>query len=112
MEGKQTVMESSERAIFSRVAGTAGHRLDVGVLKEPAGYRIKIESDGNEVGVLFRLAAVLYCHNWSVIEARINTPERTLISDEFLIRGGEPDQDLHPSRVADKAGHASSPSAR
>lgn len=94
MEGKQSVMESSERAIFSRVAGSSGHRLDVGVLKEPGGYRIKIESDGNEVGVLFRLAAVLYCHNWSVMEARINTPERTLISDEFLIRADDPAQEL------------------
>ncbi|MCB1304657.1 MAG: hypothetical protein KDK37_10275 [Leptospiraceae bacterium] len=87
-------MMDSERAIFSRVAGTSGHRLDVGVLKEPAGYRIKIESDGNEVGVLFRLAAVLYCHNWNVIEARISTPERALINDEFLIKENAPDQVL------------------
>ncbi|HBS05748.1 MAG TPA: hypothetical protein DEA96_12330 [Leptospiraceae bacterium] len=94
MEGSRSVMESSERAIFSRVAGRSGHRLDVGVLKEPAGYRLKIESDGNEVGVLFRLAAVLYCHNWSVMEAKISTPERTLISDEFLIRAGAAGQEL------------------
>jgi len=53
---------------------------------ERAGYRLKIESEKNEVGVLFRLCAVLYVHGFSILEGRIQSPKNIGIDDEFYLQ--------------------------
>lgn len=55
------------------------------------GHRVTIDSDVNEVGVLFRLAAVLYARGWNVMSARIDSPGASRIRDEFWILPAGPD---------------------
>lgn len=73
--------------IFSRFADSNINRLNVSVQKEPgANYRFKIESKANEVGVLFRLCAVLFKHGWQILEAKIASPDFSSIQNEFLLK--------------------------
>lgn len=86
--------------IYSRVADSNVHRLDVSVQKEPgASYRLKIESEANEVGVLFRLCAVLFRHGWQVIEAKIASPDLSSIQNEFLVRPEDESPDFIDSVI-------------
>lgn len=55
-----------------------------------AGYRLRIESERNEVGVLFRLCAVLFVHGFSVVEGRIQSPRDLGIEDEFYLQLTDP----------------------
>ncbi|MCE9597086.1 MAG: hypothetical protein K8S54_03885 [Spirochaetia bacterium] len=53
---------------------------------ERTGFRLKIESEKNEVGVLFRLCAVLFVHGFSIVEGRIQSPKNYAIEDEFFLQ--------------------------
>lgn len=94
---------STSRSIFSRARGARGargeadgaadeshQRLDIAIQEEAPGViRLKVDAAMNEVGILFRLCAVLYCYHWNIQNARINTPGPGAISDEFVIATGE-----------------------
>lgn len=81
-------MKAPNKALYSRSVDDQNHRLDVSLRDAPPGVRLKIEAALNEVGVLFRLCAVLYSFNWSIQEARIASPESNRISDDFWIIPG------------------------
>ncbi len=65
-----------------------------------AGYRLRIESDRNEVGVLFRLCAVLFVHGFSVLEGRIQSPKNMGIEDEFYLQLTDPKALLDERKAA------------
>ncbi len=80
-------MSSTSKSIYSRARGDEKHqRLDITIQEEgSAGLRMKVDAEMNEVGILFRLCAVLYSYHWNIQGARIYTPGPNAISDEFHI---------------------------
>ncbi|MCR9144460.1 MAG: hypothetical protein NXI24_19635 [bacterium] len=84
-------MSSTSKSIYSRARGDEKHqRLDITIQEAgPGGLRMKVDAEMNEVGILFRLCAVLYSYHWNIQGARIYTPGPNAISDEFHIVTGE-----------------------
>jgi len=76
---------SADSSFYSIKQGKKS-RLDVEIFELDEGNRITIESEINEVGVLFRLAAVFFGRGWSILKARIHSPDMNRIQDEFFIR--------------------------
>ncbi len=83
-------MNPTSKSIYSRArSDEKHHRLDITIQEEAPGLRMKIDAEMNEVGVLFRLCAVLYSYGWNIRSARIHSPDEKRISDEFHIIPGE-----------------------
>ncbi|MCB1172083.1 MAG: ACT domain-containing protein [Leptospiraceae bacterium] len=76
----------SSQFISSRNSRSELQRLEISLSAADEGYRLQIESKINEIGLLFRLCAVLFRHNWYILQARIFSPDEHSICDEFLIR--------------------------
>ncbi len=81
-------MKAAHKSVFSRSVDDLHHRLDISFREENPGARIRIEAALNEVGVFFRLCAVLYRFSCNVISARISTPDASRIADEFVVMPG------------------------
>lgn len=60
---------------------------------QDSGTLLRIETGGNETGMLFRISAVFYVYKWHILSATIKTPE-DLIIDEFLVRHEQADRAL------------------
>lgn len=78
-------------------------RLNITVHQIESDYRLKIEAGKDEVGVLFRLSAVLYASGWIIREATITTTE-DIVKDEFWIYsddGSELDQEALQKIIVD-----------
>lgn len=84
-------MSSTSKSIYSRARRDEKHqRLDITIQEEgPGSLRMKVDAEMNEVGILFRLCAVLYSYQWNIQSARIYTPGPDAISDEFHIVTGQ-----------------------
>ena len=67
----------------ARIVSGENRRLVVNFQERDQDYRLVIESGKNEVGVLFRLCAVLYVNDCDIKTARIHTPRDSFIRDEF-----------------------------
>lgn len=84
---------STTKSIYSRARSDEKHqRLDITIQEEgPGSLRMRVDAEMNEVGILFRLCAVLYSYQWNIRSARIYTPGPNSISDEFhIVKGLDP----------------------
>ena len=54
-------------------------------------FGLRIQTGGNETGMLFRISAVFFVHELDIVSASIKTPDDTVV-DEFVVRPKSPEQ--------------------
>ncbi len=81
------MVSESEAAVSTYSSNQADkRRLFVTIQKEDDDYKLGVETAVNEVGVLFRLCAVLYVYGCDIVHARLSSSENNVVRDEFRIR--------------------------
>jgi [protein-PII] uridylyltransferase len=51
----------------------------------PNTYLLKVTVSENEIGIIYRVTAVLFAHGWNILEANVETVGDGLVKDVFLI---------------------------
>lgn len=72
--------------IYSQPYRRKTDRLNVTLTKEKGGYLLVVDALRNAPETLYRLAAVLFVHEWNITHADICTLENLEIIDKFLVR--------------------------
>lgn len=68
-----------------RSTETISGRLALALDKVGENYSLSLESPVNEVGLLFRVGAVLYTRGWDIVSGSITSPGRTAAVDTFVL---------------------------
>ncbi len=76
------------------------NELKMEVSRNSGGTLVRIETTGNETGMLFRISAVFYVHNWSIVTASIQTPGNQIV-DEFLVRCVDSERTMDRDEIAE-----------
>ncbi|MEM7183597.1 MAG: hypothetical protein AAF518_22005 [Spirochaetota bacterium] len=63
--------------------------MEISCVKKEENYLLKITVEENAVGIVYKVAAVLYRYHWHILEAVIETVPGSLIKDVFIIQGRE-----------------------
>lgn len=63
---------------------TSRDELRIETFDTEEGNGLRILTDGNETGMLFRISAVFYVHKLSIVSASIKTPDSQVV-DEFIV---------------------------
>jgi len=64
---------------------TMKKKYDVRLIKEQKSYRLLFQTGENKIGILYKIAAVLYVQNWNIREMNAMTREDGIIDDYFII---------------------------
>lgn len=60
--------------------------MDISYTKKDENYLLKVTVEQNAVGIIYKVAAVLYNYGWEIMEAVIETIPGSMIKDIFIIR--------------------------
>jgi len=95
-------MKTSPKSFFSAL-DERSRRLNVILSQEEEQTKLRIETDCNEPGVLFRIAGVLFAHHLLIRRAHITSSGHKTISDEFFVQK-EDDSSIQEKEVKEMIG--------
>lgn len=78
-------MPQSPSALLIRTMERNAHRIEVIFQEFLPVYSIHIKADIDEVGVLFRLCAVLFRYGWNIETGKLGSGKEYTIDDEFSL---------------------------
>jgi UTP:GlnB (protein PII) uridylyltransferase len=64
---------------------TMKKKYDIRLMKEQKTYRLLFQTGENRIGMLYKIAAVLYVQNWNIREMNALTREDGIVDDFFII---------------------------
>ncbi|TGK05502.1 hypothetical protein EHQ53_17900 [Leptospira langatensis] len=80
---------------------TPGKPLHLSCIPRGDAYALKVNISKNEIGIIYRVTAVLYVHGWNIEEAIAETSTDGYIQDIFIVKriDGSPMTDEHLSAI-------------
>lgn len=75
--------------------------LHLSCIRRGESYALKVNISRNEIGIIYRVTAVLYVHGWNIEEAIAETSVDGYIQDIFIVRriDGEAMTDEHLNAI-------------
>lgn len=80
---------------------TPGKPLHLSCIPRGEAYALKVNISKNEIGIIYRVTAVLYVHGWNIEEAIAETSMDGYIQDIFIVKriDGSPMTDEHLNAI-------------
>ncbi|EIE00184.1 hypothetical protein [Leptospira licerasiae] len=80
---------------------TPGKPLHLSCIPRGEAYALKVNISKNEIGIIYRVTAVLYVHGWNIEEAIAETSTDGYIQDIFIVKriDGAPMTDSHLNAI-------------
>ncbi|PJZ25101.1 hypothetical protein CH352_11075 [Leptospira hartskeerlii] len=80
---------------------TPGKPLHLSCIPRGESYALKVNISKNEIGIIYRVTAVLYVHGWNIEEAIAETSMDGYIQDIFIVKriDGAPMTDEHLNAI-------------
>ncbi|GBF37859.1 hypothetical protein [Leptospira johnsonii] len=80
---------------------TPGKPLHLSCIPRGEAYALKVNISKNEIGIIYRVTAVLYVHGWNIEEAIAETSTDGYIQDIFIVKriDGSPMTDEHLNAI-------------